>query len=66
MSQKSEIKRLLEAEIALRPTTPGDRDALQAWVDSVAALRKGIPDWSVTMLGLLDELEAAELRKEKH
>ncbi|MNJ36338.1 hypothetical protein D3C77_311220 [compost metagenome] len=66
MSQNSEIKRLLEAEITLRPTTPGDREALQAWVDSVAALRKGIPDWSVTMLGLLNELEAAEAKEASH
>ena len=59
MTTHADLKRLLEAEIGLRPCSLCDSEAIQHWVDSVAALRKGIPDWSVTMLGLLNELEAA-------
>jgi|GEM_PF-7096257 len=58
MITKAEMRRLLEAEIALRPTTAGDAEQLQAWVESVSALRQGIPDWSAAMLGLLNDLDS--------
>jgi len=58
MITKAEMRRLLEAEIALRPTTAGDAEQLQAWVESVSALRQGIPDWSAAMLGLLNNLDS--------
>lgn len=54
---KPELKRLLEAEISLRPTAAGDNQQLQEWVDSVSALRKAVPDWSVTMLALIKEAD---------
>jgi hypothetical protein len=57
MITKAEMRGLLEAEIALRPTTAGDAEQLQAWVESVSALRQGIPDWSAAMLGLLNDLD---------
>lgn len=57
MITKAEMRRLLEAEIDLRPTTAGDAEQLQAWVESVSALRQGIPDWSAAMLGLLNDLD---------
>ncbi|MBA1194503.1 hypothetical protein G7007_16840 [Pseudomonas entomophila] len=58
MTTKAEMRRLLEAEVALRPTTAGDAEQLQAWVESVSALRQGIPDWSAAMLGLLNDLDS--------
>lgn len=59
MITNADLKRLLEAEISLRPTAAGDDQQLQEWVASVAALRKAVPDWSVTMLGLVCEIESA-------
>ncbi|MDU9393735.1 hypothetical protein [Pseudomonas sp. zfem002] len=52
---RSELKRLLEAEIRLRPTVASDDQRLQEWADSVSALRNAVPDWSVTMLALINE-----------
>ncbi len=59
MTSKADLKRLLEAEISLRPTSAGDNQQLQEWVGAVSALRKAVPDWSVTMLSLLNEFERA-------
>ncbi len=56
---KPELKRLLEAEISLRPTAAGDNQQLQEWVDSVSALRKAVPDWSKTMLALINDGDQA-------
>ncbi|MBC2660089.1 hypothetical protein H7A76_32070 [Pseudomonas sp. MSSRFD41] len=59
MLTNADLKGLLEAEISLRLNTDGTREEMQAWVDSVSALRKAVPDWSKTMLGLINDLECA-------
>lgn len=59
MTTKAELKSLLEAEILLRPETVGNSEHLQEWVDAVKALRQATPDWALTMLSLLNELERA-------
>ncbi len=57
MGHHTALRRAVETEITLRPTTR-DQEDLGAWAAAVKELRRAVPDWTAEVLRLIRENES--------